>query len=177
MAEESLDYTINIKTQATLKNLDDLRKAAERVKAEMVDVAKTSDEAFSTIAKKVGDTAEDFRKQGIGKGKEETLAYALAVKELNVEAKQTATTMRNFFAIISAGSKFEEQATVSFMNTMKGINTTAAQAQQQVGGLGSIFDSVKEKLGGLGQVGQFVFGTVLGPVSYTHLTLPTTPYV
>lgn len=120
MADESLDYTINIKTQATLKNLEDLRKAAERVKAEMVDVAKTSDEAFSTIAKKAADTAADLQKQGVGKGKEETLAYALAVKELVAQQKT-----------LNEEQKEIAESTITFMNAMKGINETVSRMEMQ----------------------------------------------
>ena len=158
MADEtSLDYRINIATQETIASIKKVQEELKRVKAEAKSLQKETQAPFDIIVDEV-----HKMDVGLGKAASSTKAYTGATKELNKELQQQVAVMNTLKNITTAGGRVEQQATVSFLNTMKGINTTAAQAKQEVGGLGTVFDRIKEKLGELGQVGQFVFGTVLG---------------
>ena len=113
--ENSLDYEINIKTQATLANLEDLRKGIERVKAETVEASEAMNEGFALTSEAVKQTDKDL----LGSA-EAAKVYSTAVKELVAQQKG-----------LNEEQKVIAESTITFMNAMKGINETVSRMEMQ----------------------------------------------
>ena len=115
---------------------------------------KVIEESVKRSGKPFQEVAERMRQLGVP-----AQQINQALKEMRRDGQQAVDVLNKLRNINLAATKvqFEQtrDATVAFLNAMKGINTATQPFNERLRGMVS-------GLGNLGQVGQFVFGSVLG---------------